>query len=214
MVLTPILIPDQYQGYSIDQLSVPEHYRPYLKDVMIPNGLIRDRLESMAREVHEDYRGKKLHILCVLKGGDKVFGELSKQLEKLNALSSKESIPITFDFVRVSSYHNDRSGEIKITGDLERLQGMHVLLIEDIIDTGKSMTKLFAIIQQHNPASIKVLSLLTKRIPQGSTFTADYVGFSIPNHFVVGYCLDYNEHFRDLPHICVLNANGVEAYRK
>ncbi|MFH1650213.1 MAG: hypoxanthine phosphoribosyltransferase [Candidatus Woesearchaeota archaeon] len=210
---TPIVIEDKATGFSAEQLPVPEHYIPFIECVMIPNGLIRDRLQQLAINVHDDYKGKKLHILCVLKGGDKVFGDLNKQLDKLN--TSRSSVPITYDFIRTSSYENDSStGIVNIMGELQDIKGRHVLIVEDIVDTGITLKKLKDEISRHEPASLKCLTLLSKRIGKEPEASADYVGFSIPPHFVVGYCLDYNEHFRDLAHICVLNEKGKTEFRK
>ena len=208
-----IFIDDDFKGYSIDQIAIPDHYQKYLSKILIPKGLIIDRIEKLARIIHDDYENKKLHILCVLKGGDKVFGDLNKKLDSLNI--SKKSVPITYDFIRASSYKNAQSsGSVNLIGKFDELKDKEVLIVEDIIDTGTTLKKIKQEILKLQPRSLKILALLVKRIPEGNVLTADYVGFSIPNEFVVGYCLDYNEHFRDLPHICILNDNGKEDFKK
>lgn len=93
--------------------------------------------------------------------------------------------------------------------DLKSLEGRHVLLVEDIIDTGTTMSKLVPHLQSFGPATVRVASLLQKRTPKSVGFVGDFVGFSIPNKFVVGYCLDYNEVYRDMAHICIMNERGI-----
>ena len=125
-----------------------------------------------------------------------------------------EYIPFTFDFIRVKSYRGTGStGQIEIIGaDLKKLTGEHLVLVEDIVDTGTTMTQLIPVLEKQQPASLKVASLLEKRTSRSCGYKADFVGFSIPDEFVVGYCLDYNEAFRDLNHICIINDTGVAAF--
>ena len=215
MASGPIYIPDGKSIFPIGKFAIPQHYSGYLDDILIPHGLISDRIEKMAREVHSDYQGKKLHTLCVLKGGDRVFSALSKFIEGFNSSSQGLSIPMTYDSIRAQSYQNERStGIVNLMGSLEDMNGRHVLVIEDIVDTGKTIKRLTDEILKFGPASVKVLSLLLKRTPKWNGFTPDYCGFSMPDEFVVGYCLDYNEHFRDLHHICILNEKGKEEFKQ
>jgi hypoxanthine phosphoribosyltransferase len=218
MTSKPIIISDENNGYSMDQLSVPMHYREYLDGIIIPRGLIKDRVEKLAQEIHEEYQGKNIHIICVLKGGEKVFADLTNSLHTLNSRYGQKSIPITHDFIKASSYINtNTSGKVQVDTNvkqLEQLKGKDILLVEDIIDTGKTITELKKVISKCKPKSLKVVSLLIKRIKERQKLKPDYVGFSIPDKFVVGYCLDFNEHFRDLQHIGILNSKGVEKYKK
>jgi hypoxanthine phosphoribosyltransferase len=213
-----IIIPDDNINYSLDQLSIPTHYHDYIEGIMIPHGLILDRVEKLAQEIHKDYQEKNIHILCVLKGGEKIFADLTNTLNILNSRYNNHGIPITQDFIKASSYINTKtSGQVNVTKDnsqLEQLRGKDVLLVEDIIDTGRTIKALTDLISEYSPNSLRVLSLLVKRIKESNGFTPDYVGFSIPDKFVVGYCLDFNEHFRDLQHICVINSKGIEKYKK
>jgi hypoxanthine phosphoribosyltransferase len=218
MASSPIIVPDGTKGYSMDQLSVPMHHRDFLSSVMIPRGLIKDRIEKLAQEIHEDYQGRSIHIICILKGGEKIFSDLTNSLHNLNSRYGQKSIPITHDFIKASSYVNTKTtGNVDISADSEQLKifnGKDILLVEDIIDTGKTIAALKDIILKQDPRSLKVVSLLIKRVDSNKGFIPDYCGFSIPDEFVVGYCLDFNEHFRDLQHICVLNPKGIERYRK
>ena len=145
----------------------------------------------------------------------------NSRLEKLRLFHEYNKcnyIPFTFDFIRVKSYKGTEStGKVEISGaDLKKFEGKHLLLVEDIIiDTGTTMSQLVPALEAHQPASLKVAtgSLLEKRrTDQSNGFKADYVGFSIPDKFVVGYCLDYNEIFRDLDHICIINDTGISEF--
>ena len=123
-----------------------------------------------------------------------------------------------FLWIRVSSYSGTEStGQASITAvgaDLTVLKGKNVIVVEDIIDTGHSMAKLIPMLQGYGPLSIKTCTLLQKRTPKSNGLIGDFIGFSIPDHFVVGYGLDYNEAFRELIHICVMNEEGIKFYAK
>lgn len=194
---------------------IPHYCRRYVESILIPSGLIRNRIEKIARDVHAMYKDKTIHFLCVLKGGSKFFHDLTELLAEISKHTDCTHVPFTFDFIRVKSYQGTQSsGHVEISGvELEKLCGKEVVLVEDIIDTGKTMAKLIPHLEQYKPASIRVASLLEKRIGiQKPTFKADFVGFSIPNKFVIGYCLDYNDIFRELEHICVINEEGIEQF--
>uniref|UniRef100_A0A8C6Z039 Hypoxanthine-guanine phosphoribosyltransferase n=1 Tax=Nothoprocta perdicaria TaxID=30464 RepID=A0A8C6Z039_NOTPE len=182
-LLGPQVIGDDEQGYDLDLFCIPKHYADDLEKVYIPHGLIMDRTERLAREIMKGMGGHHIVALCVLKGGYKFFADLLDYIKALNRNSDK-SIPMTVDFIRLKSYCNDQStGDIKVIGgdDLSTLTG------KDIIDTGKTMKTLLSLLKQYNPKMVKVASV-EKYI----------VGFEVPDKFVVGYALDYNEYFRDL----------------
>jgi hypoxanthine phosphoribosyltransferase len=193
MASEPIKIKDDDKGYSVNQLSVPAHYREFLDSIIISKGLIKDRIEKLAQEIHEDYEGKRLHIICILKGGEKVFADLTNSLHVLNSRYGQKSIPITYDFIKASSYINTNTkGTVSIDSNIikkESIEEKHILLVEDIIDTGRTIAALKKIILEHNPSSLKVVSLLVKRLKEGPKFIPDYVGFSIPDKFVVDTAL-------------------------
>ncbi|XP_070320336.1 hypoxanthine-guanine phosphoribosyltransferase isoform X4 [Odocoileus virginianus] len=194
------LISDDEPGYDLDLFCIPNHYAEDLERVFIPHGLIMDRTERLARDVMKEMGGHHIVALCVLKGGYKFFADLLDYIKALNR-NSDRSIPMTVDFIRLKSYYNDQStGEIKVIGgdDLSTLTGKNVLIVEDIIDTGKTMQTLLSLVKKHKPKMVKVASLLVKRTPRSVEYRPDFVGFEIPDKFVVGYALDYNEHFRDL----------------
>ncbi|XP_075960040.1 hypoxanthine-guanine phosphoribosyltransferase [Anarhichas minor] len=210
-----VVISDEEQGYDLDLFCIPKHYATDLDRVYIPHGLILDRTERLAREIMKEMGGHHIVALCVLKGGYKFFADLLDYIKALNR-NSDRSIPMTVDFIRLKSYCNEHStGEIKVIGgdDLSTLTGKNVLIVEDIIDTGKTMKTLLQLLKQYNPKMVKVASLLVKRTPRSVGYRPDFVGFEVPDKFVVGYALDYNEYFRDLNHICVISESGKEKYK-
>ncbi|XP_041366572.1 hypoxanthine-guanine phosphoribosyltransferase-like [Gigantopelta aegis] len=209
-----IVIDDDSNGHPLDLFCVPKHYEDDLECILVPAGLINDRIERLARDILRDFSHEAIVALCVLKGGYKFFTDLLDKIKTLNR-NNEESVPMSVDFIRLKSYVNDASGsKIEVIGgdNLENLCGKNVLVVEDIIDTGKTMTKLLDLLNHVNPKCVKVASLLVKRTPLGIGYRPDYIGFEVPNKFVVGYALDYNEYFRDLNHICVINENGKKKY--
>ncbi|XP_046371046.2 hypoxanthine-guanine phosphoribosyltransferase isoform X5 [Haliotis rufescens] len=230
-----IKIADDYQGYPLDMFCIPKHYEQDLQHVLIPSGLIDDRIERLARDIMRDFSHEAIVGLCVLKGGYKFFTDLLDKLKALNR-NSEVSVPMAVDFIRLKSYRisetqkdsvnqvpmssygskeNDIStGNIEVIGgdNLANLEGKNVLVVEDIIDTGGTMTQLLALLKEVKPKSVRVASLLVKRTSRSVGYRPDYVGFEVPDKFVVGYALDFNEYFRDLSHICVINDNGISKY--
>ncbi|KAK3726660.1 hypothetical protein RRG08_016969 [Elysia crispata] len=209
-----IKIADDEKGYPLDQFCIPKHYEEDLERVLIPEGLINDRTERLARDIVETFGNEAIVVLCVLKGGYKFFTDLVDKIQVLNR-NRGHSIQMAVDFIRLKSYMNESStGKIEVIGgdNLENLKGKNVLIVEDIIDTGRTMQQLLELMSSVQPKSVKVASLLLKRTPLSVGYIPDYIGFEVPNLFLVGYALDYNEFFRDLSHICVINSNGKEKY--
>jgi len=215
MTYNPIRI-DSVNTYSLDSFTVPMHYVDYLKSILIPKGMIKDRIEKVAKDIHKDYYGKNLILVCVLKGGEKFFSDLSYYLDVLNSNDKDNSVQFKHDYLKAKSYQNDKStGEVKLTlTDFSALKGKDILLVEDIIDTGETMMRIIDELKKYSPKSVKVASLLVKDTKRSNGYKPDYAGFIIPPVFVVGYCLDYNEHFRDLSHICIINEHGKEKYKQ
>ncbi|XP_061679244.1 hypoxanthine phosphoribosyltransferase 1, like isoform X2 [Syngnathoides biaculeatus] len=218
-------IADDEKGYDLDLFCVPRHYEKDLDKVIIPHGLIMDRTERLARDIVRDMGGHHIVALCVLKGGYKFFADLLDYIKTLNQNSDK-SVPLTVDFIRIKSYCNDKSSDVvKVFGgdELSGLSGKHVLIVEDIVETGRTMQTLLALLSESRPKMVKVVSspslllgfssLLVKRTPRSCGYRPDYVGFEVPDAFLVGYALDYNEYFRDLSHICILNDEAKEKYK-
>lgn len=156
------------------------------------------KIEELGKQISKDYEGKEVHLICVLKGGVFFMCELAKRI----------TVPVTMDFMSVSSYGagTESSGIIKIEKDLdESLEGKDVLIVEDIIDSGRTLKHLMKMMLQRKPKSLKLCTLLDKpdrRVVEG--VNVDYLGFAIPDEFVVGYGLDYAQNYRNLPYIGVV----------
>ena len=165
--------------------------------VMISEEEIIKKLTEMAEQMNKDYAGKSLHLICVLKGSVFVTTELAKHL----------TVPVTMDFMSVSSYGDgtESTGRVRIVKDLdEGIEGKDVLIIEDIIDSGNTLHFLMEMLRGRKPASLKLCTLLDKPDRRVADVKVDYVGFCIPDEFVVGYGLDYAQRYRNLPYIGVV----------
>ncbi|XP_068091751.1 phosphoribosyltransferase domain-containing protein 1 [Hyperolius riggenbachi] len=209
-----IVMPDKWSGYKLDLFTLPHHYLEDLECVFIPHGVIADRIERLANDIMKDIGDNYITVLCVLKGGYKFCADLVEQIKNLSR-NSERFISMRVDFIRLKSYCNDTSTEdLQIIGgeDLSKLTGKNVLVVDDIIGTGRTMEALLSHLEKYNPKMVKVASLLVKRSGDNK-YRPDYTGFEIPNLFVVGYALDYNEHFRDLHHICLISEKGKEKYK-
>ena len=156
------------------------------------------RIREVAQQINKDYAGKEIHLICILKGGAMFMCELARRI----------SIPVSFDFMSVSSYGagTTSSGVVRILKDLdEDLKDKEVLIVEDIIDSGRTLSYLLELIQSRNPKSVRLCTLLDKPSRRViKDVNVDYVCFSIPDEFVVGYGLDYNQKYRNLPFIGVV----------
>uniref|UniRef100_A0AAQ4NR20 Phosphoribosyltransferase domain-containing protein 1 n=1 Tax=Gasterosteus aculeatus aculeatus TaxID=481459 RepID=A0AAQ4NR20_GASAC len=204
-----IVIKDDWPGYELDLFSYPAHYCGDLDCVFIPHGVIMDRTERLARNIMDDLGDHDIVVLCVLKGGYRFCVDLVDRIKSLSR-NSDRSIPMRVHFIRLKSYLNDQSTEdLHILGaeDLSFLAG------KAIVGTGKTMETLLKYVEAFRPKLIKVAGLLVKRVPHNAACLPDYVGFEIPDRFVVGYALDYNEYFRDLTHICVISKSGKMKYK-
>ena len=169
--------------------------------VMIPEDEVDARINELGRIITEETKGDELHLICVLKGGAFFMCELAKRINK----------KVTLDFMSVSSYGagTSSSGVVKIVKDLdEPLEGKDVLIVEDIIESGRSLAYLVEILKSRNPGRLRICTLLDKPDRRVIPVNVDYVGFKIPDEFVVGYGLDYAQWYRNLPYIGVVE--GVE----
>ncbi|KAJ1731376.1 hypothetical protein LPJ61_002563 [Coemansia biformis] len=173
-----------------------------------------DRIAKLAQLIASEY-DERVVVCCVLKGGHQFFSDLIRYMKKTLNKQGK-TVPMTLDFIRVKSYENDKStGNVHISmteKELAELKGKNLLLVEDIIDTGNTMKRLLETLAKYDVKSIKVASLLLKKTPLSCGYVPDYVGFAVPDLFVVGYCLDYNDIFRDLDHICAISDVGKAKY--
>ena len=165
--------------------------------VLVEEEEVDKRIRDLGEQISKDYEGKEVHLICVLKGGVFFMCELAKRI----------TVPVTLDFMSVSSYGDDTksSGVVKIIKDLdEPLEGKDVLIVEDIIDSGRTLSYLIEILKQRHPASLQLCTLLDKPERRVREVHVDYTCFNIPDEFVVGYGLDYAQKYRNLPYIGII----------
>lgn len=166
--------------------------------VLLRRTAIERRVQGIAREISRDFRGESVHLIGVLKGAAIFLSDLIRRI----------SLDTSLDFMAVSSYGKGKesSGQVRLTKDLDSsIEGLNVVLVEDILDTGLTLNYLQRVLQQRRPKTLRIAALLDKPERRIQAVHADYVGFTIPNEFVVGYGLDYAEHYRNLRDICILN---------
>jgi hypoxanthine phosphoribosyltransferase len=182
---------------------VPPNWRADVASVLITKTEIARRVQSLAREIHSDFADREMVVVSLLNGTVMFLADLIRHL----------SLPLRLDFIGVSSYGaGTESGELVITKELRLdVRGRDVLLVDDILDTGRTIKRVHAKLQQLKPRRIKTCVLLDKPARRIEKVRADYVGFTIPDLFVVGYGLDYAERYRNLPFVGVLKP---EMYRK
>ena len=165
--------------------------------VLISEEQVKERIKEIARQISEDYKGKSVHLICILKGSVFFSCDLAKRI----------TLPVTMDFMSVSSYGNEKvsSGRVRIVKDLdESIQDKEVLIIEDIIDSGRTLAYLMEMLSSRAPKSLNICTLLDKPERRVTDVEVKYVGFEIPDEFVVGYGLDYQQNFRNLPFVGVI----------
>jgi hypoxanthine phosphoribosyltransferase len=172
-----------------------------ISDVIISRDEIAAAVNRLAREISEDYQGKELVVIGILKGAAVFLADLIRKID----------CPMIMDFMQVSSYYNGTvsSGNVRIKKDLDYdISGKDVLIVEDIIDSGVTMQCLIRELFARNPNSIKVAAAFDKPSRRKVDFKADYVGIEVPDEFIVGYGLDYAGKYRNLPDVCVLEVDG------
>ncbi len=168
-----------------------------IEEVLISEEVLQARVEELAKEISKDYKGETIHTVSVLKGATIFASDLIRKLE----------IPVTIDFIGVSSYGKatESSGVVRIIKDLdEPVEDKNVLLIEDIVDTGLTLKYIQELLTSRNPKSLRTCVLLDKKERRKVEVNVEYIGFSIPNKFVVGYGLDFGGKHRNLPFVGVL----------
>jgi len=165
--------------------------------VLLSEAQVNARTKELAEQISKDYEGKSVHLICILKGSVFFSCELAKRL----------TIPVTLDFMSVSSYGSETvsSGRVRILKDLdESIQGRNVLIVEDIIDSGNTLSYLMELLGTRAPESLSICTLLDKPDRRVTDVDVKYVGFVIPDEFVVGYGLDYDQYYRNLPYVGVV----------
>lgn len=166
--------------------------------VLIRRASIQKRVREVAFQITRDFKGQRVHLIGVLKGACIFLSDLVREI----------NLETSIDFIAVSSYGKGKesSGQVRLLKDLDSsIAGLNVIVVEDILDTGLTLSYLLRVLEQRKPAALRVAALLDKPSRRVKDVKGDYVGFTIPNEFVVGYGLDYNERFRNLKDVCVLS---------
>lgn len=174
-------------------LSRRRHHR-----ILIRNAAIRKRIREIARQIERDFAGQRIHLIGVLKGAFIFLSDLVREID----------LEVSLDFMAVASYGRGKqsSGQVRLLKDLDSsIEGLNVILVEDILDTGLTLDYLLRVLRQRKPKTLKIAALLDKPSRRLREIEADYVGFKIPNEFVVGYGLDYAERYRNLRDVRVLS---------
>jgi hypoxanthine phosphoribosyltransferase len=180
---------------------MPSELDQDIQEVLISEDEIRDKIRVLAKQISDDYRGKDLLLVGVLKGAFVFMADIAREID----------LPVEFDFMAVSSYGSatKSSGVVRILKDLDyEISGRHVLLVEDIIDSGLTISYLLRYLEARGPASLEICSLFWKKGEQAVPLEVRYPGFEIPSVFVVGYGLDFAERYRNLPYIGVLKPSA------
>jgi len=215
-----VVIPDDFPGYDKRHFCIASHYQQGLGNVLIPYGMVQDRIAKLARDIFTDFLSKGrtvVTVICVLRGGSRFFNDLLEQFDRLNTGTPPggHTLDITVEFIRVKSYDGDKSsGEVRLQGEETWQQfcsGKNVLLVEDVIDTGLTMKKLLEVLEGHGTKSLTVTALCKKRRSDCS-YVPDYCGFEVPDRYIVGYNYDFNNHFREMAHVCFLGEKAKDIY--
>ena len=165
--------------------------------VLLSEEEVDKRIQEIGEQISKDYAGEQVHLVCVLRGGVFFLCELAKRI----------TVPVSLDFMSVSSYGQDTksSGVVKIVKDLDdSLVDKHVIVVEDIVDSGRTLSYLLEMLKDRGPKSMKLCTLLDKPDRRVAEVDVDYTGFQIPDEFVVGYGLDYAQKYRNLPYIGIV----------
>ena len=175
---------------------MPHPMHDDIQEMLFNEEQIQARVKELGAQIARDYAGRDPHLVTILKGSLPFFADLMRAID----------LPLTVDLMGVSSYMGTLStGEVRLTMDLDdSIEGRHVLVVEDIIDTGLTLSYVLRNLRQRAPASVKVVTFLDKPARRGALVEADYVGFTIPDAFVIGYGLDWNQRYRNLPYIGIL----------
>ncbi|MFW5714323.1 MAG: hypoxanthine phosphoribosyltransferase [Brevefilum sp.] len=182
-----------------------QDYHEFLSEILIPEDELKTRIRELGEQISQDYADKRILAICILRGGVMFLTDLIRHIKP----------PVAIDFMGVSSYGagtRQSDGEVRITLDLTTsIAGEHVLIVEDIIDSGNTLSSVIEMLRTRNPASLEVCTLLNKFSRREVDVAIKYCGFDIPNKFVFGYGLDMDEYYRNLPFIGVVDLDKYEA---
>lgn len=165
--------------------------------VLISEEDVKKRIQELGEQINKEYEGEAVHLICILKGSVFITCDLAKSIK----------LPLTLDFMSISSYGDGTksSGVVRLMKDLdESIEGKNVIVVEDIIDSGRTLSYLMPLLQERKPKTLKLLAFLDKPERREKQVEVDYVGFTIPDEFVVGYGLDYAQKYRNLPYVGVV----------
>jgi hypoxanthine phosphoribosyltransferase len=180
-------------------MSLPHPYTEYLTEILIPEEQLHGRIAELGAEISRDYAGRDLLLICILRGGVMFLTDLMRAI----------TIPHAIDFMAVASYGagaRESSGQVRISMDLSiDIANRNVLLVEDIVDSGYTISSVLSLLESRQPASLKVCTLLDKAEARKAEVPIHYTGFKIPPKFVFGYGLDLDEYYRNLPFIGVVD---------
>ena len=186
------------------EVLMMKDYRSFLSEVLIPENVLKARVKELGEEISRDYEGKTILAICILRGGVMFLTDLIRYIKP----------PVAIDFMSVSSYgvgSRSSDGEVRITLDLTTsIVDKHVLIVEDIIDSGNTLSSVIEMLRTRHPASLEVCTLLNKYSRREVDVPIKYCGFDIPDKFVFGYGLDMDEYYRNLPFIGVVDLDNYE----
>lgn len=181
-----------------------QDYQEFISEILIPEDKLKQRVKELGQEISRDYAGKKILAICILRGGVMFLTDLIRHIEP----------PVAIDFMGVTSYgvgSRSSDGEVRITLDLTTsIVDKHVLIVEDIIDSGNTLSSVIEMLRTRHPASLEVCTLLNKYSRREVEVPIKYCGFDIPDKFVFGYGLDMDEYYRNLPFIGVVDLDKYE----
>ena len=182
--------------------------KPFPESVLISESRLQNRICELGKQICTDYENKELVLLGVLRGSVLFFADLARAIFKAQDTRQTREVALRFEFVQLMSYHDStRPSTVKlIRGGSDHLKERHILIVEDIVDTGRTLNFLCEHLQTLNPKTVKVCTLLDKPSQRQVSVAVDYIGFEIPDAFVVGYGLDYAQQYRNLPYIAVLES--------
>mmetsp|Transcript_29212 Transcript_29212/g.30332 ORF Transcript_29212/g.30332 Transcript_29212/m.30332 type:complete len:238 (+) Transcript_29212:31-744(+) len=201
-------------------VSFPLQALDYIGNIVISRGLINDRIEKIANQIIEEYKDSSLTLLVIMKGAVVFASALQAKMAGIAKNNISFGNTIQWEYVTVSSYSNTTStGEFVLKSAesvLLNLKGKDILVVEDVFDSGKSLFYLDKLLKKYEFKSLRYAFLFLKKNPKNLSYLIefDYLGFMVPNDFLIGFGLDYNECFRELEHLCVINEKGIEKFKK
>jgi hypoxanthine phosphoribosyltransferase len=215
------IIIDKKSFVDKNQFVLPKNHYQYIDKIVLSKGMILDRIEKLAQEITRDYFDKNVYLLVILKGAAMFGGFLAEKINDIlsNDITNSYSMNFFVEYVDVKSYVDDKStGEVKIRIDeklKQTLKNQNVIIVEDINDSGQSLNTLTEYLKQLEPYTLKSVVLIQKMNKNHLKYNyeIDYIGFLIPDEFLIGFGMDYNDQFRQLNHLCTINQEGIERYK-